>query len=110
MASNRGVIVLADQLDRGWVYSEDARAFVAGLFQACISANALHGNLRIYMSLRQELYDDIPELYEDAQKYRDLIETVRWSDAALLKVIANRIRHSLPALAECDDAVMGVKA
>jgi hypothetical protein len=103
IASNRRVIVLVDELDRGWDSSEDARAFVAGLFQACISVNALHGNLRIYMSLRQELYDDIPELYEDAQKYRDLIETIRWSDAALLKVIAKRIRHSVPALAGCDD-------
>jgi hypothetical protein len=31
------------------------------------------------------------------------IETIRWSDAALLKVIAKRIRHSVPALAGCDD-------
>jgi hypothetical protein len=103
IASNRRVIVLVDELDRGWDSSEDARAFVAGLFQACISINALHSNLRIYMSLRQELYDDIPELYDDAQKYRDLIETIRWNDASLLKLMAKRIRHNLPALAEWDD-------
>jgi len=103
VAESRRVIVLVDELDRGWDSSEDARAFVAGLFQACISVNALHDNLRVYMSLRQELYEEIPELYDDAQKYRDLIETVRWNSGSLLTLIANRIRHSLPALADHDD-------
>jgi hypothetical protein len=87
------VIVLVDELDRGWDSSEDARAFVAGLFQACISVNETHRNLRVYVSLRQELYDDIPALYEDAQKYRDLLETISWTDDSLLKLIAKRIRH-----------------
>lgn len=49
------------------------------------------------------LYEDIPELYEDAQKYRDLIEAISWDSASLGKLMANRIRHSLPALAEHDD-------
>lgn len=104
VAANRRIIVLVDELDRGWDSSEDARAFVAGLFQACISINSLHDNLRVYMSLRQELYEDIPELYDDAQKYRDLIEPIRWNSGPLLTLIANRIRHSLPALAGRDDA------
>ena len=103
VAASRRVIVLVDELDRGWDSSEDARAFVAGLFQACISINSLHDNLRVYMSLRQELYEDIPELYDDAQKYRDLIEPIRWSSGPLLTLIANRIRHSLPALTDRDD-------
>jgi hypothetical protein len=103
VAHRRRVIVLVDELDRGWDSSEDARAFVAGLFQACISVNSLHDNLRVYMSLRRELYEDIPELYENAQKYQDLIEAIRWNSTSLLKLIANRIRHSLPALAGHDD-------
>ena len=69
-------MVLVDELDRGWDSSEDARAFVSGLFQACVSMNEVRPNLRVYVSLRQELYDDIPALYEDAQKYRDLLETI----------------------------------
>jgi hypothetical protein len=56
--------VLVDELDRGWDSSEDAQAFLAGLFQACLSVNSLHDNLRVYISLRQELYDDVPALYE----------------------------------------------
>jgi hypothetical protein len=88
------VVVLVDELDRGWDSSEDAKAFVAGLFQSCLSINGLHDNLRVYISLRQELYDDIPALYEDAQKYRDLLETIRWNEDSLLKLITKRIRHS----------------
>ncbi|TDD90740.1 hypothetical protein E1293_02955 [Actinomadura darangshiensis] len=88
------VVVLVDELDRGWDSSEDAKAFVSGLFQACVSINALHRNLRVYISLRQELYDDIPALYEDAQKHRDLLERIHWSEESLLELIAKRIRHS----------------
>jgi hypothetical protein len=103
IVSHKRVIVLVDELDRGWDSSEDARAFVAGLFQACISVNSIHDNLRVYMSLRQELYDDVPALYDDAQKYRDLIETIGWNDSSLLNLMAKRIRHSMPALAAADD-------
>jgi len=90
----RKVLVIVDELDRGWDSSEDAKAFVSGLFQACVSINGLHKNLRVYVSLRQELYDDIPALYEDAQKHRDLVETIHWSEDLLLELIAKRIRHS----------------
>jgi hypothetical protein len=103
VARRRRVIVLVDELDRGWDSSEDARAFVAGLFQACISINSVHDNLRVYISLRRELYEDIPELYEDAQKYRDLIEAISWDSDTLRELVANRIRHSLPALAGHSD-------
>jgi hypothetical protein len=99
------VIVLVDELDRGWDASEDAQAFVAGLFQACARLNGVSDNLRIYLSLRQELYDSIPALYDDAQKFRDLIETIEWDEATLLQLMANRIAFSLPELdSESDEA------
>ena len=88
----RRVVVLVDELDRGWDSSEDAKAFVSGLFQACVSINEVHDNLRVYVSLRQELYDDIPALYEDAQKYRDLLETT-----AHRKTATTSKRSSKPA-------------
>jgi hypothetical protein len=97
------VFVLVDELDRGWDASEDARSFVAGLFQACVSINDLSPHLRVCMSLRQELYDSIPELYEDAQKYRDLLEVISWDEKSLLKLIANRIRYSVPELRDAGD-------
>lgn len=97
------VVVLIDELDRGWDSSEDAKAFVAGLFQASVSLNEKSPNLTVYISLRQELYDSIPSLYEDAQKYRDIIETIRWDEHSLLAVVSKRIRYSVPALKDESD-------
>lgn len=54
------VIVVIDELDKGWDSSEDAQAFITGLFQACVSLNRLSPHLRAYISLRQELYDNTP--------------------------------------------------
>lgn len=99
----RKALVFIDELDRGWDASENARAFVAGIFQAAISLNELSPRLTIYVSLRQELYDSIPVLYEDAQKYRDIIETIRWDEPSLMAVIAHRIRHTRPDLETRED-------
>jgi hypothetical protein len=94
---------LVDELDRGWDASEDSKSFVAGLFQACVSINELIPNLRVYVSLRRELYDSIPALYEDAQKYRDIIEVIAWDEPELLALVAKRIRYSVPMLERTDD-------
>lgn len=97
------VVVIIDELDKGWDASEDARAFISGLFQAAVALNQLSPNLRTYISLRQELYENTPTLYEDAQKYRDLVETVSWNEAGLQSLIARRIRHNVPRLAAASD-------
>ena len=105
LLKKRPLIVLVDELDKGWDNSEDAKAFVSGLFQAAIWLNELSPNLTVYISLRQELYDSIPALYDDTQKYRDLIETIRWDESTLLSVAASRIRYSYPSLAGVTDEV-----
>lgn len=97
------VHVFIDELDKGWDNSEDARAFVSGLFQAANSLNELSEDLTVYVSLRQELHDSIPALYEDAQKYTDVIHTLQWDEAALLEVIAKRIRYCLESLSTFSD-------
>lgn len=89
------VQVFIDELDRGWDASEDAKAFVSGLFQAAITLNELNENLTVFVSLRQELYDSIPALYDDTQKYRDVIEIIRWDEPSLQCLISNRIKHSV---------------
>ena len=104
LASKRRVSVFVDELDRGWDSSEDAKAFVAGLFQACVSINQLSPHITVYISLRKELYDSIPALYEDAQKYRDIIETIAWDEPSLRSLIAKRIRYAIPSLIEANDA------
>jgi hypothetical protein len=95
LLSKTKVQVFIDELDRGWDASEDAKAFVSGLFQAAITLNEFSENLTIYVSLRQELYDSIPALYDDTQKYRDVIEIISWNEPNLQLLISNRIRHSV---------------
>jgi hypothetical protein len=98
------VVVLVDELDRGWDASEDAKAFVAGLFQAAVSINELTRPVRVLVTLRKELYDSIPSLYEDAQKYRDVMEAVNWDEPMLLELVAKRIRHTVPKLTSASDS------
>jgi hypothetical protein len=98
ICANKKAIVLVDELDKGWDASEDAVAFVAGLFQSAVSINTQFNNIRILLSLRKELYDNIPSLYDDAQKVRDIIETVEWDEPRLLELIARRISNKFPEL------------
>lgn len=94
----RKVVVLVDELDKGWDKSEDAVTFVAGLFQAAISIAQRTPSLRVLISLRRELYESIPSLYDDAQKYRDVIQHIEWDEPELLDLVARRIAFSLPPL------------
>jgi len=90
------ITVLVDELDKGWDNSDDAKYFVAGLFQATQKINLISPALKIYISIRQELFDNIPQSYEDAQKIREDVEVIRWGKNELLELIALRIAHSFP--------------
>ena len=98
MCRKRSVVMLIDELDKGWDKSEDAVAFVAGLFQAATSISVQVPALRVLISLRRELYESIPALYEDAQKIRDIIQVIEWDEPDLLELIARRIGRSVPSL------------
>lgn len=88
------IVILIDELDKGWDRSEDAVSFVAGLFQAAYSMSQQTPNIRILISLRRELYESIPALYEDAQKVRDIIQEIEWDEPELKDLIAKRIAYS----------------
>jgi energy-coupling factor transporter ATP-binding protein EcfA2 len=94
VCESKPTTILVDELDHGWVDSEDARQFVAGLFAAAMSVNKLTPHLQVMISLRRELYDNIPEIYEDAQKVRDLLRYVEWDEVGLKALIERRIRAS----------------
>lgn len=98
ICGKKNAIILIDELDKGWDASEDAISFVAGLFQASVSINNKLKHVRVYISLRRELYDNIPSLYEDAQKVRDIIETIEWDEPKLLELISRRIMKIVPNL------------
>jgi hypothetical protein len=98
VCKSRKVTILIDELDRGWDASEDAIAFVAGLFQAATAIPLRTPNIRALISLRRELYENIPALYEDAQKVRDVIEVIEWDERQLQEIITKRIARSYPDL------------
>lgn len=97
------VSVLVDELDQGWDASEDAKSFVAGLFQACTWINRLSPRLRVFVSLRQELYENIPAIYDDTQKYRDLFQYIEWDAQQLHRLLTSRIRYFVPQLRLASD-------
>ncbi|MEM6423729.1 MAG: hypothetical protein AAGF66_04485 [Cyanobacteria bacterium P01_H01_bin.119] len=92
------VKIFVDELDKGWDNSEDAKYFLAGLFQAAQKLNLISPNLRVYISIRQELFDNIPQIYEDAQKIREDVEVIRWGKTELVELIGLRIAHCFPEL------------
>jgi len=96
LCETKPIVILIDELDTGWDASENAQAFVSGLFQAVQSINSLTTNLKVYISLRKELYENIPSLYEDSQKVIDLFEKLEWTEDSLLEMITRRIRYFYP--------------
>lgn len=103
LCSRKKIIFLIDELDKGWDASEEAQAFIGGLFQASITLNQLSKNFSVIISLRQELYDNIPLLYEDYQKYNDLFEVIEWDKQSLFKLITKRISFSLKKTEKLSD-------
>jgi len=103
LSNRKPIVFLIDELDKGWDASDEAKAFVGGLFQASITINQLSSNFRVIISLRRELYDNIPLLYEDYQKYNDMFELIEWSKDSLFKLITKRIAFSLPQTSQKSD-------
>ena len=89
------VLILFDELDHGWDSSDDARQFIAGLFKAANQINQQFPGIDILITIREEIFHNIPELYEDAQKIRDIIEHIRWTPEELQSLIGQRIKYAL---------------
>jgi len=100
---NKKICIFIDELDKGWDASENAIAFVSGLFNAAISINSTVENVRVFVSLRKELYESIPALYDDAQKVRDVIENIVWDEDSLLELICKRISEQFPEVSSSND-------
>lgn len=103
LTERKPIVFLIDELDKGWDASEEAQAFIGGLFQASITLNQLSKNFRVIISLRKELYDNIPLLYEDYQKYSDIFEVIEWDKQSLFKLITKRISYSLTKTSKLSD-------
>jgi DNA-binding response OmpR family regulator len=95
---DRRVWVLIDDLELDWESSDISKAAIEGVVKAAVSINQLSSNLRVLVSLRHEVFKNIPSLYADAQKLRDLVETLSWDEKSLFEIIGKRIRHTVPGL------------
>lgn len=100
LSAKTPVMLLFDELDHGWDASNDARQFIAGLFRAAIQINRQFRHINVLITIREEIYQNIPELYTDAQKIRDIIEHIRWTPLELKEMLAQRIRHAFEFLLE----------
>ena len=60
-----------------------------------MSINQRFTNLKVLISLRKELYENIPALYDDAQKNADQFETIEWTEETLFELITKRIRKNI---------------
>ncbi|RMG39377.1 MAG: hypothetical protein D6732_04270 [Methanobacteriota archaeon] len=100
LSKHSRVLILFDELDHGWDASDDARQFIAGLFRAAIYINQHFSHLDVLVTIREEIYQNIPELYDDAQKIRDIIEHIRWTPEELKMLISQRIKHAWENLLE----------
>ena len=92
------IVILVDELDKGWDSSEDAKAFISGLFTAATAINTAHANITVLISLRKELYVNIPQIYDDYQKISDTVENLAWEEGSLLEFVARRIKKCFPEL------------
>lgn len=98
LSQNTKVLVLFDELDHGWDASDESRQFIASLFRAALYVNKEFTGVNALITIREEIYQNIPELYDDAQKIRDRIDYVRWTQDELLEMATKRIKLSMEGI------------
>jgi ribosomal protein L17 len=88
------VFIFLDELDTGWDNSNEAKNYVNGLFDAVYSLSSIQ-NLNVFVSLRQDMYNNLLESLTNAEKIREDIEKLQWDKKNLKAVITKRILSSL---------------
>jgi len=86
------IYIFIDELDTGWNNTKEAVNFISGLISATIKLDSLPG-LNIFVSLRQDMYKNLSELFRDTEKLRDDIEILKWDYKSLEDLISERIRN-----------------
>jgi hypothetical protein len=85
-----------DELDTGWDNSDEAKNFLNGLFSAVNRLKEEKGVI-IYLSLRQDMYNNLPSIFNDTEKIRDEIEELYWNKESLKALIGLRLMNFLPS-------------
>lgn len=89
------ICVFIDELDRGWDNSKEATNFIHGLFYAVNEVRKLR-NVKLFVSLRSDMYNDLSSILPDPEKMREDIERFSWNPKTLHVLIAKRIIANYP--------------
>ncbi len=95
LTKKKNVIILFDELDTGWDFSEESKQFIAALLKSSIQINREFENIRILVSMRSEIYWHIPEIYFETQDIKDSIEHIFWSPDDLRNLILTRLKYAI---------------
>lgn len=87
--------IFLDELDTGWDNSDEAKNYINGLFDAVYSLCSIN-NFNVFVSLRQDMYNNLIESLTNAEKIREDIETLHWDKENLKAVIGKRILATFP--------------
>lgn len=87
------VYVFIDELDTGWNNTKEAKNFISGLITGSIRINNLSG-ITVFLSLRQDMYNNLSTAFNDTEKIRDEIEFIEWDKDSLIAIICNRIKDN----------------
>ena len=100
------VCLFIDELDTGWDNSKEATNFIHGLFYAVREIRKLR-NVKAFVSLRSDMYNDLSSILPDPEKMREEIERFSWNPRMLRGLIARRIiaNYPLPADTVYDQAI-----
>ncbi len=93
---DREFVILLDGLDEGWAPTEPATAVLGGLMMALSSLRDVGSSIHGILFLRDNIFRSIAHFDADYSRH---IEgntlRLRWDEAALLHLIANRVRFRL---------------
>jgi hypothetical protein len=103
------VCLFIDELDTGWDNSKEATNFIHGLFYAVREVRKLR-NVKAFVSLRSDMYNDLSSILPDPEKMREEIERFAWNPMMLRGLIAKRIiaNYPMPVETPYDQAISTV--
>lgn len=84
------IYMFIDELDTGWDNTGEAKNFISGLIYAATKINNIK-DVSVFLSLRQDMYNNLTDIFKDTEKIRDEMEFLKWEQDLLKALICNRI-------------------
>jgi len=88
-------MVLIDELDYGWDNTALANTFLISLLATALKLHGFHTGIRVTAFLRTEIFDILKGQFDQLDKMREKIQTLRWNRNSLAGLISRRIAFAL---------------